>query len=137
MTDKQTDFFGEQVDATVEQVLKNIDVIDVEDLKNGWPQRLVEAYEVISAMLKKLHPEMDSHPFTVLVLKALSEYFGGQSFYLPKNQRMEILMRDIAIYKDFNGRNVGKLAKKYRVSEQTIYTAIAKQRDLRQRKLDL
>ncbi|WP_321276941.1 Mor transcription activator family protein [Thiomicrorhabdus indica] len=132
------DLFGEKIHATVNDVLKHIDGLEFDDIKSCWPQRMVELYEVISIVLEKQSlSESENHQLSAILVKAIGEYFGGQSFYLPRNQKMERFMRDIAIYKEFTGDNIAELAKKYKVTHQTVYVAIAKQRDLRQKKLPL
>lgn len=135
--DSQEDLFGEQIDATVEQVLEHIEGIEKDDMKLIYSRRLVEFYEVHSHILEKMAgiTGEENHKLSAVMVAAIGDYFGGVSFYLPHNDKMAKFMRDIKIYKMFTGDNVTELAKRFNVSQQTVYNAIAKQRDLRQKKL--
>lgn len=133
----QQDFFGEEIEATTQQVLAAIDGLESADMKKIYAQRLVEFYELHVHVLKEVAGITgdENHKLAAALVASIGNYFGGVSFYLPHNDRLERFMRDVQIYKAFDGDNVTELAKRFRVSQQTIYTAIAKQRDLRQKKL--
>lgn len=133
----QQDFFGEKIEATTDQVLAAIDGLAAADIKKIYAQRLVELYELNFDILEKVLglTGTENHRASAALVAGIGNYFGGVSFYMPHNDKLERFIRDIQIYKAFNGDNVTELAKKFRVSQQTIYTAIAKQRDLRQKKL--
>ncbi|MFP3345359.1 Mor transcription activator family protein, partial [Halomonas sp. SIMBA_159] len=50
--------------------------------------------------------------------------------YLPRGDRLRLQIRDMKIWNEFNGRNVKTLARKYDVTEKTIYEVCAKIRKL-------
>lgn len=135
----QPDLFGEQIDATIDEVLQHIDGLEAEDIKLIYSARLVEFYELHSHVLAKQAgiTGEKNHKISAALVAAIGNYFGGVSFYLPHNEKMNKYMRNIRIYKAFDGTNVAALSKQFKVSQQTIYTAIAQQRDLRQKKLPL
>ncbi|KUJ73911.1 hypothetical protein AVO42_00375 [Thiomicrospira sp. XS5] len=137
MSDNQQDMFGAKIEATTQQVLDAIDGLEAADMRKIYAPRLVEFYEVHSHILNKVAGITgdDNHKLAAALVAAIGNYFGGIPFYLPHNDKMERFMRDVRIYKAFNGSNVNELSKQFKVSHQTVYTAIAKQRDLRQKKL--
>ncbi|PIP98531.1 MAG: hypothetical protein COW76_20430 [Shewanella sp. CG18_big_fil_WC_8_21_14_2_50_42_11] len=133
----QQDFFGDQIEATTKQVLAAIDGLESADMKKIYAQRLVEIYELHAHVIQQVAgiTGAENHKLSAALVASIGNYFGGVSFYLPHNDKLDRFIRDVQIYKAFDGDNVTELAKKFRVSQQTIYTAIAKQRDLRQKKL--
>lgn len=54
----------------------------------------------------------------------LAENFGGSSFYVP--QKRELIKNHTydAIFTEFDGNNIKKLANKYEVSESTVYNIV-------------
>lgn len=134
----KTDLFGDEIDATVAEVLENIDTFGQEDMKLIYSRRLVEFYELHSHILAKQAGITgdENHKLAAALVAAIGDYFGGVSFYLPHNEKMKKFMRDVRIYKaSFKTPNVTDLARQFGVTQQTVYNAIAKQRDLRQKKL--
>ncbi len=57
-------------------------------------------------------------------LIALADYFGGTHIYIPKKKKLLEKIRYKAIIKEFDGSNRIQLAKKYDVSESTVYRII-------------
>lgn len=133
----QTDLFGDQIDATVKEVLEHIDGLEAEDIKLIYSARLAEFYDLHSHVLEQQAgiTGEKNHKIAAALVAAIGNYFGGVSFYLPHNEKMNKHMRNIRIYKAFDGTNVAELSKRFNVSQQTVYNAIAQQRDLRQKKL--
>lgn len=131
------DMFGETVDASIEQVLAHIDQLSADDLKHIWPARLVEFFELTAHTITKVQglDEKQVHQLSAALVTAIANHFGGMSFYLPHNEKLEKAVRDIKIWHEFKGNNIDRLAKKYRVSEMTIRTAVANQLALRRAKL--
>lgn len=135
------DLFGDEFTATMDEMLTHIGDLDIDDLKILWPARLVEFYEVLSHSLEKVGHIKDTEKdrtntiLTAAMVTAIANHFGGVSFYLPHNEKLDRAIRDIKIYKEFTGNNHGKLAKKYHVSEMTIRTALANQYKMRHKKI--
>ncbi len=57
-------------------------------------------------------------------LIALSKHFGGTQIYIPQMEQLIKNVKYKAITEEFNGCNIKYLAKKYGVSESTIYRLI-------------
>lgn len=133
----ENDLFGDEFTASMEEMLKHLQDLDVEDLKQLWPARLVEFYEVLSHSLSKSGSitGKENTQLSAVLVTAIANHFGGCSFYLPHNEKLDRAIRDIKIWKAFTGNNHAKLAKQYRVSEMTIRTAIASQYKIRHNKI--
>jgi Mor family transcriptional regulator len=59
---------------------------------------------------------------------AIANYFGGRVIYLPMGKRLKLALRDIEIYRKFNGNNVPELAAEYGINEIHLYKIIRQQR---------
>lgn len=59
-------------------------------------------------------------------IKVVQKY-GGTSIYIAKTDKLLNVQRDLAIIKEFNGRNYRYLACKYRLSERTVRDIIARE----------
>lgn len=57
-------------------------------------------------------------------LLLLSEAYGGTSIYIPKIDDMLKSRKNAAIIREFNGGNIKQLARKYNVSERTVYRLV-------------
>ena len=68
----------------------------------------------------------DAHDFGVDMAKIIAKRWGGQSVYIPKNLASFITERDYRVWKDFNGKNIRELARKYNLSEQWIYAIVGR-----------
>ena len=135
--EEQHEMFGDTVDGSVQQMLNHIDEITEDDLKALWPHRLFEFYEIISYELNNVAniQKDDNLKISAALVTAIANYFGGTSFYLPHNEKLDRAIRDIKIWNEFKGNNLTQLTRKYRCSEMTIRSAIAKQYALRHKKL--
>lgn len=54
----------------------------------------------------------------------LSQQYGGTSIYIPKTDELLRNRRYAAILKEFDGSNIKLLARKYKVSERTVYRLV-------------
>lgn len=54
----------------------------------------------------------------------LSEVYGGTTIYVPKMDDLLKNSRYAAIMQEFDGTNIRQLARKYHVSERTIYRLV-------------
>ena len=59
---------------------------------------------------------------------ALSIHIGGNMMYLPRGDRLQKALRNAEIFKLFDGNNTTELAMKFKLSRQTIYDILKKQR---------
>ena len=67
-----------------------------------------------------------------MVARHITDNWGGQLIYIPKNHLGQIDERDMQVYREFDGRNHAQLAKKYNLTVQQIYR-IVKEVGLRER----
>lgn len=54
----------------------------------------------------------------------LSKVYGGTSIYIPKIEELLKNQKYAGIMSEFNGGNIKKLARKYGVSERTVYRLV-------------
>ena len=65
------------------------------------------------------------------------EYGGSDPVYIPKEETITMPIRNRLILKEYNGDNAGKLAQKYRLTEQYVRTLVKdKTEEIRRRPLD-
>lgn len=62
--------------------------------------------------------------FSKKLSRHLTDNWGGQLIYIPKNQGGKLDERDKQIYAEFNGKNHQQLAKKYDLAVQQIYKIV-------------
>ncbi|EPZ00553.1 Mor transcription activator family protein [Mannheimia haemolytica] len=121
--------------AMVGQLFDHLDNIPSNELENRWPSLLIEVIDVMQAELLRQQVEEKNAKLTACKLAGvLAHYFGGKSFYLPAGDKIKEALRDVQIYRDFDGKNVPDLVKKYRLSESTIYAILRQQRSLQRRR---
>ncbi|WP_051145194.1 Mor transcription activator family protein [Thiomicrorhabdus sp. Kp2] len=140
-SDQQNDLFGGQVDASSEQVFEEYQKLDnLTDCPNQkWPERLAEFHDVIEHYFKETLKVENAaaHKHADGVTTMIAKHFGGRPFYMPKGKSLTRSLRNLEIFKKFNGRNQDELAEEYDLSVAAIYDIVAKQYKLRQRKLPL
>lgn len=97
--------------------------------------------DVLTAMQQELHAEgldvTSSNDIAWRVTEKVRDAWGGQLVYIPSGSKYDAIRRYEAIWQAFNGHNHAELARKFGVSEQTIYNAIGEMRKRNQLKLDL
>lgn len=121
--------------------LNSLDTEEQDELKllldglDGLPgeQRSAITYRV-PAMLRNLIAVFEAELKTKLkepehmaqrLIIQLSHYLGGMQTYLPRNDRLKSLLRDIEIFNAYNkGRSVRELATAYKLSQVTVYNII-------------
>ena len=59
------------------------------------------------------------------IVREMAHAWGGLNVYFPKGSYFKAQERDLQIYNDFTGANHGELAKKYDVTVQYVYKAVA------------
>lgn len=74
--------------------------------------------------LKEQHREY-AEVIGVENLIRLSEAYGGTAIYIPKMDDLLKSQKYAAIIQEFNGSNVRHLARKYNVSERTVYRLVS------------
>lgn len=85
-----------------------------------WTEELTNEY-----IPERLHPLVE-----VVGVKAFLElcsFYGGSSVYLPTTNVLIMPLRDQRIRKEYNGKNVTELGRKYRLSERQIRHVLNKE----------
>ncbi|MFV0511326.1 MAG: Mor transcription activator family protein [Shewanella algae] len=96
-----------------------------------WPQTLREVYELLK---HELAGHNEDPRLALDLIRVMSRHFGGQQIYFPRGVQLDYYLRDVQIWEEFDGKNVQALIRKFGVSHQTVYKAIAKMRDLEKRR---
>lgn len=126
MTEQQLDAFA---DDDLQQLLTDLDQLQ--------PEHRNEAINRIPAQLQSLmalfESELKSHvkrPEAVaqrLVIE-LAHYLGGIQTYIPRNDRLKTMLRNIVIYNAHNkGASIRSLAEQHRLTDMQIYSIIKEQ----------
>ncbi|MDW7746564.1 Mor transcription activator family protein [Halomonas sp.] len=103
---------------------------DPEILKK-WPQGLSDMVTVITAALRRAgDDETTARERAFRAVRALAQYAGGRSLYVPKGEALDRALRDRDIWERFDGANVTALARQHDLTEVQIYAILAEQRKL-------
>lgn len=134
MKEYQLDLFDAS-SITADQILDGLNP----DLRNDdrlWPSILAELVDIVADMAQERwhHSPESAIEKAQDVAVAISHYLGGRTVYLPRDDRLKRAIRDIAVYRAFDGSNHLALAKKTGLTTTQIYNIIAKQRKLRYEK---
>lgn len=84
--------------------------------------------EVFTCLRKELEGQL-SESEIISVFCCICDYFGGTQVYFPSGDSLKNVVTGFLIYKEFNGKNVHELVKKYKSSEQHIYRLVEKHRN--------
>ncbi|MEQ9865039.1 Mor transcription activator family protein [Pectobacterium aroidearum] len=120
------DMFDDKQD---DSILDHLDEADGE--RSRFPALLSE----LNALLRQELERLGCDPRVSLELVvAISKQIGGMQVYFPRGQTLEYLVRDMKIWRDFDGHNVPELVERYHVTYKTVYKAIKRMRKLEHRK---
>lgn len=125
---KEQDLFGDYQD---DSILEYFDDVQKE---SGFPSLLTELNALLRQELTRLGINPD-HSLELVV--AICNHIGGIQVYVPKGKVLETLIRDIRIWRDFDGRNVTELVHRYKVTYKTVYKAIKRMRRLEREKYQI
>ncbi|WP_284881114.1 Mor transcription activator family protein [Citrobacter portucalensis] len=130
MSEKQNDLFGDIQD---DSILEHLDD-DSSAETVRFPALLTELNTLLRGELTKhgVDPRI-----SLELVYAISCQIGGMQIYIPRGQTLESLIRDMKIWRDFNGRNITELVERYCVTYKTVYKAIRRMRKLEQGKRQL
>lgn len=107
-------------------------MVDASSTIPRWPQALAEIHDVVTAALMPCEvSESVASAKACTMIRALAVHHGGRAFYLPTIYKLDLALRDVRIYAEFNGGNIRNLAENYQLSRQQIYSIVADQRALR------
>ncbi|MEZ8102128.1 Mor transcription activator family protein [Vibrio bivalvicida] len=121
-TEQNFDLFG----------YENVTVEDIKKLqpsdhfgRSRWPELMLTVHELLKDELSKAN--VDENLALVLVAR-LCKDTGGTQYYFPSGDHLKHQLRNMFIWRDFNGQNVQELSLKYKLSTQKVYDAL---RDMR------
>lgn len=108
-----------------------LDRCDDPELLRRWPQSLNDMLDVIEQAYRDCGAsEASARRLAFMAMRALAQYHGGRSFYLPKGEDLDRALRDREIWERLRGNNIPELAREYRLTEVQIYNIIRTQRAL-------
>lgn len=95
-----------------------------------WEGTMLEMLEVAEhSIADQLKKDQSPSALARAAVLGLCRTFGGAVFYLPMGAAAERKARDFDIYKAWkNNVSIPQLAREYRLSSQTIYEIVARER---------
>lgn len=108
--------------------------MDVPDDK--WPQALAELVDLLAVTFMRRGRDRETalHDAQAVVV-AIGQHMGGQTFYLPRGDRLVEAVRDRRIWHEFNGRNTLELARANNLTERHLQRILAQQRAIHRRRI--
>ncbi|MCK8106199.1 hypothetical protein MTF64_04845 [Pseudoalteromonas sp. 2CM41L] len=94
-----------------------------------WPANLLAFHCVIDEALKGFNLNEQASVVNAVLL-SLSHYMGGRDYYLPQPTRLTIPLRNIAIWKNFDGSNASSLALEHGLSMRRVQEIVSEQREV-------
>lgn len=126
MTEQQLDAFA---DDDLQQLLTDLEQLPPEqrsDAINRIPAQLQSLMALFESELKG-HVKQPENLAQRLVIE-LAHYLGGIQTYIPRNDRLKTLLRNIAIYNAHSkGASIRSLAESHRLTDMQIYSIIKEQ----------
>ena len=130
----QRDLLPPSTDAEVVELLERAG--DTDALTDRWPAMLQALVDLFAAHLKRRGMDEDQALTVGRELAALeARYFGGRMVYLPGTERIEIALRNDAIWRDWRGNNRTELALRHKITERQVDNILAEQREIHRRRM--
>lgn len=104
-------------------------------LQVRWPERILELEALIVAALHACPPGTDPHGQAMQIIAALSQAYQGDHFRLSHPDKVRALLREARIWREFDGRNVHALARRYHLHTGSVWRILRRQRLLYQQVL--
>lgn len=124
MADDNIDFGFEIPDDAMERMLDP-------EIRRKWPQGLSDMLTVIeSAHRRAGDDDTTARSRAFRAVRALAQFAGGRSLYVPKGDQLDRALRDRQIWECHDGTNVTALAQQHDLTEVQIYSILAEQRKL-------
>jgi len=102
---------------------------DVEIPVSKWGGILSDMIDAQAAAFMRMGHDVTTARYLAQTgILALAELMGGKNWYFPNAAALREELRDIEIYRRFNGRNLEVLAREYRVTLRQMYRIISEQR---------
>lgn len=101
------------------------------EILRKWPQGLSDMLTVINTAHRRAgDDETTARERAFRAVRALAQFAGGRSLYVPKGEALDRALRDRAIWDAFDGANITELAAKHGLAEPHIYAILSEQRKL-------
>lgn len=105
-----------------------------------WPQQLQDMTGTVLVAVTACDPDMTpdrARLLSVAAVCAIATEYGGSLLYIPKNDAIRKAVRDLRMWSEYDGTTTGPnsinaLAKRYKISNQTVWAILRKQRQLKQ-----
>jgi Mor family transcriptional regulator len=97
----------------------------------AWQGTLGDIHATIAAILREQgHTAEQVSRLSGQLAMALCTTLGGRVVYLPRGESVRRAIRDVQLFTDWReqAQSIASLAAKYRLSVQTVYDIISKQR---------
>ncbi|WP_337840491.1 Mor transcription activator family protein [Rheinheimera sp.] len=127
MSEMQLDAFADSED--LQQVLQELDKVPADqraEVMRKVPALLQSLVEIFGACLKSQGLK-EPQPVAEKLVITLAEAYGGIYTYLPRNEKLKAELRNIRMYREFNGRNVDELAQRYDITTVQVYAILREQ----------
>lgn len=97
--------------------------------KAQTPEIILEFRSLFRTELKELGiPSSDLDQASNQLVSRFCKMFGGSMIYIPKGLAVATESRNDLIIKEFNGRNISELARKYGICVQQAYRIVGAKR---------
>lgn len=96
-----------------------------------WAQGLVHMIEVQEAEFRRLgHDQAEAFRLARSAVLAMSKYFGGRQWYMPRGDALAAALRDAEIYRRAHRGNIAALAGEFKLTERHIWRICRQQHRL-------
>ena len=96
-----------------------------------WPAQFTTLLGLVREALATAPARLDADELSLRVVVKIYTGLQGERCYFPHPDEVRRLLREAAIWRDFDGRNVHALARRYRLSHQQVYKILKRQRAAR------
>ncbi len=117
-------------DFELEQVLETLQTLKPDersDFIKRWPSSLQSLCELMRVTLEG-QKVRNALAISEALATTLSIYLGDRVLYIPNGEPLKDVLRDIRIWREFEGDNLEQLSREYGLTERRINLIIAEQR---------
>jgi len=129
MREEQTDLIHSST-FELEQVLETLQTLKPDehsDFIKRWPSSLQSLCELMRVTLEG-QKVRNALAISEALATTLSIYLGDRVLYIPNGEHLKDVLRDIRIWREFEGDNLEQLSREYGLTERRVNQIIAEQR---------